>query len=249
MGASYWLLLLVGGASFLSIIRGDFCRNDGQPGVKGEPGRDGLPGDKGEKGAPAVLKDSFVSPFDLLRLKGDMGPQGSQGPVGPKGYQGRLGLSGPPGLPGNPGLGGGVQLGQSAGSSQRPSAFSAIRTSNLYPRIGQRVTFDSTAVNIPLDLNKDTGYFTCSSPGVYYVTFHCFSKASTCLSINSDSISDKVGFCDYNRNKEQVLSGGVVLQLTQGQRVWLESFRDQQLDADLRDQQPKQIIFNGFRLF
>lgn len=47
----------------------------------------------------------------------------------------------------------------------------------------------------------------------------------------------------------QVLSGGVVLQLRAGQRVWLESFKDQQLDSDPRDTREKQIIFNGFLLF
>lgn len=47
----------------------------------------------------------------------------------------------------------------------------------------------------------------------------------------------------------QVLSGGVVLQLRVGQKVWLESFRDNQRDGDVNDTNEKQIIFNGFLLF
>lgn len=47
----------------------------------------------------------------------------------------------------------------------------------------------------------------------------------------------------------QVLSGGVVLQLRAGQRVWLESFRDQQKDSETRDLQDKKIIFSGFLIF
>lgn len=47
----------------------------------------------------------------------------------------------------------------------------------------------------------------------------------------------------------QVLSGGVVLELTVGQQVWLESFKENQRDAVRNDVQAKQIIFNGFLLY
>lgn len=47
----------------------------------------------------------------------------------------------------------------------------------------------------------------------------------------------------------QVLTGGAVIQLRAGQRVWLESFKDQQRDTDTRDTHDKQIIFSGFLLF
>lgn len=94
-----------------------------------------------------------------------------------------------------------------------------------------------------------------------------------CLRIASQALTSPLGFCDYSKNNDQVgfsaarqtsggnvpdefyvigcvvfqvLSGGVVLQLTAGQKVWLESFRDQQTNADSRDIQDKQIIFNGF---
>ena len=47
----------------------------------------------------------------------------------------------------------------------------------------------------------------------------------------------------------QVLSGGVVLQLEAGKRVWLESFKDMQTDQEARDTNEKMIIFSGFLLF
>lgn len=47
----------------------------------------------------------------------------------------------------------------------------------------------------------------------------------------------------------QVLSGGVVLQLAAGHKVWLESFKDQQKDAETSDPQSKTIIFSGFLIF
>lgn len=47
----------------------------------------------------------------------------------------------------------------------------------------------------------------------------------------------------------QVLSGGVVLELAVGEKVWLESFKEAQRDTEINNVQQKQIIFNGFLLF
>lgn len=47
----------------------------------------------------------------------------------------------------------------------------------------------------------------------------------------------------------QVLSGGVVLQLAAGHKVWLESFKELQKDAETKDLQGKSIIFSGFLIF
>lgn len=47
----------------------------------------------------------------------------------------------------------------------------------------------------------------------------------------------------------QILTGGVVLQLVAGQKVWLESFRDVQTSKDLEDKHEKKIMFNGFLIF
>ncbi|XP_072296106.1 complement C1q subcomponent subunit B-like [Eucyclogobius newberryi] len=242
MGGSYWLLLLAGGLSLLSIIHCDVsCPLDGRPGVNGEPGREGLPGSKGEKGEPALEmpKDS------LLRLKGNSGPRGAQGPMGPKGYAGQLGPRGEPGVTGEPGSDG-VQIGQ-VQTTQKKSAFSVIRNNIVYPPIGQTVTFDVSVVNDPPNFDLQSGVFTCRSPGIYYFSFHSVAKVSICLAIKSDV--EEVVFCDVNRNTDQVLSGGVVLQLNQEQTVWLESRRDSQSASDINDRRAKQIIFNGFLIF
>lgn len=247
MGGSYWLLLLVGGSSLLSVVHCDvICPRDGRPGVNGEPGRDGLPGPKGEKGEPAL--EGLSDPVSRLKLKGEVGPRGAQGPVGLKGYSGHLGLPGVPGLPGEPGPAG-QPTGMAVDYSQKYSAFSVIRTNTRYPQYEQPVTFDSPVVNDHSDFNLQSGYFTCSTPGVYYVTFSSMAKVSMCLSIRSDALSEKVAFCDFNRDHDQVLTGGVVLQLEVEQRVWLQSFRDFQQTADVNDRKPKQITFSGFLLF
>ncbi|KAK7899432.1 hypothetical protein WMY93_020285 [Mugilogobius chulae] len=247
MAGSYSLLLLVGGISLLSIMHCDAsCPLDGRPGVNGALGREGLPGPKGEKGEPAILSDS------VQRVKGDQGPRGVQGPMGPKGYTGQLGDRGDSGLNGEPGPHG-MQIGGNADQNPqtlKQSAFSVIRTNNVYPPIGQRVRFDRSVVNSG-EFDLQTGTFTCNSDGVYYFTFNSFAKASMCLAINSDVLREKLGFCDINRGNDQVLTGGVVLQLKVGQQVWLEPFREQQVvsNSDIGDKKPKQIIFNGFLLF
>lgn len=250
MAGYYGMVVLVGVAWLVMAAQCDVScgGRDGREGVAGSPGRDGWPGVKGEKGEPAVVAGSSLDAGVLL-LKGEMGNRGLQGPMGPKGFRGNLGAAGLPGLPGSPG-----PEGRSSGHGQHSpqdarSAFSVIRTDNSYPSLNKPVTFQMTAVNNPGDFTAATGYFTCRVPGIFYFTFHSVAKVSLCLRIASEALTDKLGFCDYNRNNDQVLSGGVVLQLAAGQRVWLESFRDQQTAEDLKDTQEKKIIFNGFQLF
>ncbi|XP_022597936.1 complement C1q subcomponent subunit C-like [Seriola dumerili] len=252
MGGHYGLVVLVGVALLLTTGQCDTScgGRDGQPGVAGTPGRDGWHGVKGEKGQPAAVVDDPVDVGVLLRLRGEMGSRGLQGAMGPKGYQGDLGAAGLPGQPGGPGAEG-KNFGDGQHSLQQArSAFSVIRTDSSFPRFTQTVTYDSPAVvNKPGDFNTATGYFTCRVPGVYYFSFHSMAKVNMCLRIASEALFNMLGFCDYNRNNDQVLSGGVVLQLSAGQRVWLESFKDQQQDTDQRDTRDKLIIFNGFLLF
>ncbi|XP_060897814.1 complement C1q subcomponent subunit C-like [Labrus mixtus] len=251
MGGYYGMLVLVGVTLSLKSIQCDVScgGTNGQPGVNGDPGRDGLPGVKGEKGEPALMAAGPVDADVLLRLRGEVGSRGSQGDMGPKGYSGNLGAAGYPGTAGRPGPNG-RSVGQGQHSHQQTqSAFSVMRTETSYPAYNQIVTYQMTVVNNPGHFNPAMGVFTCRIAGVYYFNFHSAAKVSICLNIASDALTNKLGFCDYNKNYDQVLSGGVVLELTVGQKVWLESFRDQQTATDSQDNREKQIIFNGFLLF
>ncbi|KAF7651353.1 hypothetical protein LDENG_00112160 [Lucifuga dentata] len=254
MEASYWLAILVG-VSLLPVPSqcNVNCKGmDGHPGEAGAPGRDGWPGMKGQKGEPALMAGGPVDMVSFQRLRGETGDRGPQGVMGPKGFRGDLGAPGLPGEPGDPGPDG-QSIGQVHISSQQAqSAFSVVRTDRRYPPYNQIITYQSAIVNKPSqDFNIATGYFTCRVAGVYYFVFHSVSKVSMCLGIASDVLGNKLGFCNYNKKRpsDQVLSGGVVLQLEAGEKVWLESIRDQQTDADGRDNNDKQIIFNGFLLF
>ncbi|XP_017294414.3 complement C1q subcomponent subunit A [Kryptolebias marmoratus] len=254
MGAHQNLAVLVGVASLLWNAGCDAgCQGtDGHKGVDGAPGRDGLPGVKGQKGEPAVMADGPVDPVSLQRLKGDMGNPGPPGAMGLKGYQGDTGAAGPIGPQGPRGAAGKNTGAGKDNSDQEAqySAFSAIRNESSYPAVSQPITFQTAAVNRPGDFSIATGHFTCRVPGYYYFSFHSVAKTSLCLGLASDSRDDKLVFCDYSsRMHDQMLSGGAVLQLAAGERVWLESFNDKQTAADKQDRREKQIIFNGLLLF
>uniref|UniRef100_A0A1A7XLQ4 Complement component 1, q subcomponent, A chain n=1 Tax=Iconisemion striatum TaxID=60296 RepID=A0A1A7XLQ4_9TELE len=248
------LLVLVCMVGFLPAVRcNPGCKGtDGRPGEAGSPGRDGLFGMKGEKGEPAVFVEGPVDPPVLLRLKGDRGSPGVAGPMGPKGFRGHVGASGLPGEPGPLGKPGrNIGTGQSVSQQEAQfSSFSVIRNDSTYPPF-KKISFQSMVVNNPGDFNMTAGNFVCRIPGVYYFTFHSVAKVSMCLSLVADSADDKLTFCDYNSNKiyEHMLSGGAVLKLAANDKVWLESFQDEQLASDKQDSREKYIIFNGFLLF
>ncbi|XP_029357165.1 complement C1q subcomponent subunit A [Echeneis naucrates] len=251
MGGYYGMAVLVGVACLVMTSEGGAtCSGvEGRAGVDGAPGRDGWPGVKGEKGEPAAMAEGPVDAHVLQRLKGEMGMRGSQGTMGPKGYAGDLGPAGLAGLPGAPGPEGKRIISGKSSPHQARSAFSAMRTLSAYPPFERAVTFQTVVVNQDNDFNKNTGYFTCRVPGFYYFSFHSVAKVGMCLRISSEAVNN-LGFCDYNtRNSDQVMSGGVVLQLTAGERVWLTSFKDAQPDSVTKDVRDKFIIFNGFLLF
>ncbi|XP_074540053.1 uncharacterized protein LOC141799136 isoform X2 [Halichoeres trimaculatus] len=251
MGGFHWLGVLVGVASFLMAVEcSTSCKGtDGQPGVVGSPGRDGLHGQKGEKGEPVLNSEGPLDPGTVLRLRGEAGSRGEQGPQGPKGYRGDLGTPGRPGKPGPPGPNG-RNLGQGGGQNSQEafSAFSVVRTETSYPPF-KKITYQNESINNPGHFSMATGEFTCRIPGVYYFSFQAQAKASMCLKIVSEALLNPLAFCDYSRNLEQVFSGGVVLELTANQKVWLESFKEQQTAAEARDSRPKHITFTGFLLF
>ncbi|XP_070701209.1 complement C1q subcomponent subunit A-like [Pempheris klunzingeri] len=251
MGGYYGVAVLLGVALLLmsGLCDVNCGGRDGHAGLAGAPGRSGWPGAKGEKGEAAVMANNMVDTAVLQKLKGEMGNRGLQGVMGPKGFSGYLGPAGPPGKPGPPGRNGGSFSQEQHSGHQARSAFSAFRTDTSYPTYDETITYQNTVVNTSSDFNAATGQFVCKEPGVYYFTFTCVAKVSICLYIASDALTDKLGFCDYNVNTDQVLSGSVVLHLAAKEKVWLESFRDQQKATDAQDTKAKQIIFSGFLLF
>lgn len=166
-----------------------------------------------------------MSKEELIALKGDKGENGLIGDFGPKGVSGSLGPPGPIGPAGNPGSSVG-----SGFSNAEKAAFTVIRNINEYPRYSRPVKFSESLININNDFNLEEGDFTCRIAGVYYFVFHSVSEGDLCLNLISKNGADRVSllFCDYNPRKTSiswVMSGGVVIELLVGQKVWLEPFK------------------------
>ncbi|KAL7844272.1 hypothetical protein SRHO_G00228110 [Serrasalmus rhombeus] len=216
--AAVWV---VGLFSF-SLCQKDCALQDGKVGQPGIPGRDGWAGQKGEKGEPGLQVQ--LSKEALAALKGDEGEQGPVGDIGVKGYQGLLGPPGPAGPPGPSG-----RSGDSFGDVDvSKAAFSVIRTRKMYPNHYQPVAFDRAIINVNNDFNIETGHFTCRVAGVYYFVFNSVSEGNLCLKLRSNHSPDvSLTFCDFNQRQiSQVVSGGAVLELAKGNKVWIEPVKN-----------------------
>eukprot|EP00069_Balaena_mysticetus_P004924 bmy_04529T0 len=212
-----WLVIGVLAISLASSVTQDVCRaqdgRDGAAGRPGRPGRPGLKGERGEQGAPGIRTG-------VRGLKGDQGEPGPPGKPGRMGYPGPSGPLGPPGLPGLKGIKGNPGNVQ----DQLQPAFSAVRRNP--PMGGNVVIFDTVITNQESPYQSHSGRFICTVPGYYYFTFQVVSKWDICLSIVSfgrGQVQHSLGFCDTNsKGLFQVVSGGTVFQLQQGDQVWIE---------------------------
>ncbi|XP_050949601.1 complement C1q subcomponent subunit A [Labeo rohita] len=222
----------------------DSCPINGRNGVAGVPGRDGLSGAKGEKGAPALQEE--LNSITLQELKGEMGIRGPPGERGPKGFMGAQGPKGSFGPKGPRGSSGGID--GSGGAAGTKPAFSVLRTQTELASYGTPVIFDSELSNINKDFNLKTGKFTCKDPGVYYFVFHASSKGHICLRLKNNSNTVSLNFCDLNpQSVSVVVSGGVVLQLSLYEEIWIEPFTKSGSARNM----PKSMsaVFNGFLIY
>ncbi|XP_010148754.1 PREDICTED: complement C1q subcomponent subunit C [Eurypyga helias] len=181
----------------------------GMPGVPGKDGRDGFKGAKGEPGIPAT--PATRGPKGMKGEPGSPGLPGKTGPIGvsgPPGYSGVMGMAGEPGIPGSY-------------KQKHQSAFSVTRQTSEHPLKNVPVVFNHVITNTNHDYNTSTGKFTCKLPGLYYFVFHTSQTANLCTILYKDSIK-MASFCDHKTNTMQVSSGGILLHLTAGNRVWLE---------------------------
>lgn len=227
----------------------DVCRQaqSGKPGEPGISGRDGWPGQKGEIGEPGLQVE--LNKEVLTAFKGDKGEDGPIGDIGAKGFPGILGPPGPIGPPGNPGSSVDRVI-----SNEKQAAFTVVRKINENPQYKKPVKFNEELANLNKDFNLATGYFTCKVSGVYYVVFHSVSEGDLCLNLLSDNDARvSLKFCDYNQRKTniaQVMSGGVVIKLNEGHRVWLEPFKIAGHNRETNKMSKTEMtVFSGFLIF
>lgn len=149
---------------------------------------------------------------------------------------------GPPGPVGDRGLKGQVGNVQ----DQPKTAFSASRKDPSPGLSPKTVVFDHSITNQDNAYSTQTGKFTCRVPGYYYFTFQVVSKGSLCLDLMQRD-SAVATFCDQSQGLLQVNSGGSVLQLAQGDQVWLDS--DPPGGASVYKGSEADSVFSGFLLF
>ena len=135
---------------------------DGRDGLAGVPGRDGPQGKKGDDGiqGPPGLTGS-TGPPGLRGLQGENGLQGLTGLPGPSGPRGNRGLKGEPGEDG-------IKLFQN-------TVFSAIKTSES--NFNGVITYNEVVIGQDI-IDKDSGIFTCKTPGTYLLFFTGRANAS-----------------------------------------------------------------------
>lgn len=188
----------------------------GPPGTAGEmgpPGANGTDGAKGEKGEPGPAGGKGDS-----GARGPPGQPGGRGMVGQRGERGAKGVRGPRGPKGPPG----------ENVEQVRSAFSVgLFPSRSFPPPGLPVKFDKVFYNGEGHWDPALSKFNVTYPGVYLFSYHITVRnrpVRAALVVNGvrklrtrDSL--------YGQDIDQA-SNLALLQLSDGDQVWLETLRD-----------------------
>uniref|UniRef100_A0A8C6TCE9 C1q and TNF related 9 n=1 Tax=Neogobius melanostomus TaxID=47308 RepID=A0A8C6TCE9_9GOBI len=239
----------------------------GHPGIPGDPG-----GDNGERGPPGKMGPQGVQ--GPIGLKGDQGEIGRPGPPGPTGIglRGDRGIQGPLGPPGRPGPKGEMGVpghkgsigyrgergsrGDKGDKGEKGEAFTVFKSAfsvgltaqTKLPAANAPIQFDKIIYNVQNHYDPLTGRFTCSVSGAYYFTYHItvYSRnVKVALVKNGAKI---IHTTDNYQGSEDQASGGAVLHLVAGDKVWLQ-VAGGELFSGLFADEDDDTIFSGFLIF
>ncbi|XP_053441251.1 protein HP-25 homolog 2-like isoform X1 [Nycticebus coucang] len=207
---------------------------------------------EGERGLAVGIIDVWILSLTVVTAVADASsaevsrPCDSHGPPGAQGPPGLPGANGPRGPPGYPGLTGprGTPGDIENCPSPLKSAF-AVKLRDAFPAPSQPIVFKEVLHNHQSHFNLTVGVFTCAHPGVYHFGFdiELFQQAVKLgLMKNGIQVLEKeAGAEDTYRH----VSGTVILQLTAGDRVWLES----KLGTEENEKGLIQSVFFGYLLY
>uniref|UniRef100_UPI00398E9924 complement C1q and tumor necrosis factor-related protein 9A-like isoform X2 n=1 Tax=Pristiophorus japonicus TaxID=55135 RepID=UPI00398E9924 len=247
----------------------------GVKGRRGEQGSKGIPGKLGPKGIPGPF--GHKADKGEIGLQGQQGIKGNLGPRGPKGDKGTIGLQGniglrgpigPTGLPGprgevggegprgGPGIQGEVgskgEIGVKGNTGEnaviRNSAFSVgLTESSKLPRSGSPIKFEKILYNNQNHYDPATGKFTCEISGVYYFVYHITVYVKNVrVSLYKNGIQTLNTYDSYQNSEDQA-SGGTLLQLQTGDKVWLQVIGGDLYNGLFADNDDD-TVFTGFLL-
>ncbi|KAF7222615.1 inner ear-specific collagen [Nothobranchius furzeri] len=224
---------------------------NGTIGLMGPPGVKGTMGQKGEQGLAGECLLGHKGEKGEVGDHGPQGPMGEKGPSGTNGTDGAKGDRGPPGMKGDAGLRGmpgargvagmrgerGVKGGRgprgpkgSPGESleQVRSAFSVgLFPSRSFPPPGLPVKFDKVFYNGEGHWDPALNKFNVTYSGVYLFTYHITVRNRPLRAALVVNGIRKIRTRDslYGQDIDQA-SNFVLLQLREGDQVWLETLRD-----------------------
>uniref|UniRef100_A0A8D2BFX4 C1q domain-containing protein n=1 Tax=Sus scrofa TaxID=9823 RepID=A0A8D2BFX4_PIG len=136
-----------------------------------------------------------------------------------------FGSLGAPGVPGPPGLNG--IPGDIKNCPPRQMSAFAVKLTEPFPAPSQPIVFNETLHNHQGHFNLTTGVFTCVIRGLYHFGYHVetFQRAASVgLMRNGTQVSQGEAEAEGGYGH---LSGTALLELGQGDKVWLESKRSQ----------------------
>ncbi len=234
----------------------------GVPGVPGSAGSNGLHGRDGLKGDIGIKGDKGESIRGDRGLPGPRGPAGERGDPGLQGLEGRPGKTGPRGLEGRPGVDGQPgddgqigPVGPKGSKGDTPeaikSAFSVFKTNTQDGSTGDVLTFQVAQTNIGSHFDTSTHKFTCRIPGTYVFMFTIasnYNNQDCFLRLMKDGLNiagTHVRDSQSSTNNFHQSSNTAILQLAEGNQVWLEHGNGDPVYSDSN----KWTSFSGFLLY
>lgn len=248
----------------------------GLKGKRGDSGERGIPGKMGPQGVqgPVGLKgeQGKIGPLGPPGPLGDLGPPGLEGPKGEVGLRGDRGIQGPLGPPGRPGPKGEIGVpghkgnigyrgekgsrGDKGDNGEKGEAFTVYKSAfsvgltaqTKLPAANAPIRFDKIIYNVQNHYDPLTGRFTCSVRGAYYFTYHItvYSRnVKVALVKNGAKI---IHTMDNYQSSEDQASGGAVLFLETGDKVWLQVAGGELFNGLFADEDDD-TIFSGFLIF
>ncbi|XP_069766439.1 eosinophil peroxidase-like isoform X2 [Narcine bancroftii] len=148
------------------------------------------------------------------------------GPQGMKGEKGDIGPRGP--------------KGDNMEAQIQMSAFSA-KLSGKNLKSGKPIPCETEVYNGQGHFNCPAGIFTCQIPGVYQFSYNCEVTSEVSVFLKKDG-STLITSNVFARAAKAILSGGTILQLAAGDRIWLENYPTKQGAID-------SCYFQGHLLF
>ncbi|XP_007901729.2 complement C1q tumor necrosis factor-related protein 1 [Callorhinchus milii] len=184
--------------------------------------------------------------IDITILKGSKGENGEGGIPGRTGKEGPRGSVGPQGAKGSKGKAG------AAGHNckHQYAAFSVGRRKGVHSgETPTQLIFDTEFVNLYGHFDMFTGTFHCHVPGVYYfdLNVHTWNFMETYLHLMRN---DRPMVILYAQSSERSImqSQSVMLDLAEGDQVWVQLYRQGRENAIYSDELDVYITFNGHLL-